>query len=289
MEINVLRNFLTIAEEGSMTAAADVLHISQPTLSVQMKHLEKELGVKLFDRHARSVSLTAEGAFLKERATDIVTLADQTEDEFRNRNGLLGGDIRIGCAESWLIAHLAQHMKAFKKRYPLFRFHLVSGDSPVVEDRLDRGLLDFAVIVREPPAGKYESLRIPGVDVWGAVLPSTDPLAAKSNLTADDLAGRDLIASEQAIASDIPRWCGEKMSSLTFAGTCNLPYNGVHCVEAGLGILLTFEHLVDTGHDRPLCFRPLEPRLESPMYFVWRSGRALSPIALRFLDSLQQQ
>lgn len=284
MEINVLRNFLEIAREGNMTAAAESLHISQPTLSVQMKHLEEELGKKLFVRHSRSLTLTEEGMLLRERASDILDMVDKTEAEFREMNNLQGGDIRIGCAESWLFSFIAQKLKAFREIYPLVRFHITSGDTDIVADRLDRGLLDFAVIVEPPQLEKYNYVEIPGTDTWGVVMRKDNPLSQRERITVDDLIGQDLICSEQSIKADIPRWCGDKADQLNFAGTCNLAYNGVRCVEEDLGLMMTFEHLADQGIRQPLCFRPLEPKLENRMFLIWKKYQIFTPIAEKFLD-----
>lgn len=285
MEINILRHFMAIAREGNMTAAAQSLHISQSTLSLQMKRLEEELGKKLFERHSRSVSLTDEGMLLRERAKDILLMVDKTEAEFKEMDILKGGDIRIGCAESWLVAKLAQKMKAFKKQYPLFRFHLTSGDTDIVLDRLDRGLLDFAMIVEPPNLERYNYIKVPGTDLWGVVMPADHPLAKKETITIDDLIGEELICSSQSIKADLPRW-SVKVDQLNFIGTCNLAYNGVRCVEEDLGLMLTFDHLTNQGLHRPLCFRPLTPKLENMMYMIWKKYQIFTPIAEAFRDFL---
>ena len=284
MEINILRNFMEVAREGNITAAAETLHIAQPTLSIQIKHLEEELGRKLFIRHSKRVSLTEEGMLLRDRASDILAMVDKTEAEFQEMNVLKGGDVRIGCAESWLISYLADKMKMLKEKYPLFRFHLTSGDTDIVVDRLDRGLLDFAFIVEPPQLEKYNYVEIPGEDTWGAIMREDNPLAGKDKITVDDLVGQELICSEQSIKADLPRWCKDKVDSLTFIGTCNLAYNGVRCVEEGVGILLGFEHLSDSGINVPLCFRPLEPGLTTKMYLIWKKYQVFTPIAQEFLN-----
>ncbi len=284
MEINILRNFLEIAREGNMTSAAERLHISQPTLSVQMKHLEEELGKKLFVRRARSMALTEEGMLLRERASDIVDMVDKTTEEFREMDNLEGGDVRIGCAESWRISYLAEKMQDLRRSYPLFHFHLISGDTDVVAERLDKGLLDFAILVEPPQLEKYNYIELPGEDTWGVVLRTDHPLAQKEAITADDLMGEDLICSEQSIKADLPRWCGDKVEHLNFAGTCSLSYNGVRCAEEGLGLMLTFEHLNDSGIRHPLCFRPLDPPLTNKMYLIWKKYQVFTPIAEKLLE-----
>lgn len=284
MEIRVLRYFIEIAREGSMTAAAEVLHVSQSALSKQMKELEDELGKKLFRRGSRSVSLTDEGILLRRRAEDILDMVDKTTDEFKAMDDLQGGDVYLGCAESYLISSVAEKIKKFKDRYPLFRYHIISGDRTVVLDRLDRGLLDFGVVVEMPSLDRYQYLELPGIDTWGVIMPKNHPLAKKEAIRAEDLYGEELICSEQSIEADIPRWCGKKIDKLNFTGNTNLAYNGSIFVKEGLGLMLTFEHLVQPSEENGLVFRPLEPKLENKMYLIWKKYQVFTPIAKRFLD-----
>lgn len=120
MEIRVLRYFLEIARSGNMSRAAKTLHVTQPTLSKQMKDLEQELGKKLFHRGSTSVSLTEEGMLLRKRAEDILDMADKTIDEFKALDNIAGGEVHVGCAESYQIKYLAQVIKEFKVKYPYF-------------------------------------------------------------------------------------------------------------------------------------------------------------------------
>lgn len=187
MEIRVLRYFLEIARAGNMTRAAETLHLSQPTLSKQMKDLEQELGKKLFRRGSTSLSLTDEGMLLRKRAEDILDMVDKTADEFRALDDITGGEVHIGCAESFQIKYLAQTIKEFKQKYPLFRYHLTSGNTEQVTERLDRGLIDFAVIVEPPNLSRYNYLEIPEADVWGLVMKKDDVLAEKKTIHFEDL------------------------------------------------------------------------------------------------------
>lgn len=170
MEIRVLRYFLEIAREGNMTRAAASLHVSQPTLSKQMKELEAELGKKLFRRRSSSISLTSEGMLLRKRAEDILDMVDKTTDEFSALDDITGGEVHIGCAESYLIKYLARVIKKFKEKYPLFRYHLTSGNTEQVAERLDKGLFDFAVIVEPPDLSKYNYIEVPESNTWGVIM-----------------------------------------------------------------------------------------------------------------------
>lgn len=287
MEIRTLRYFLAVAREENMTRAAEALNVTQPTLSKQIKSLEQELGQKLFVRHSFSIGLTDEGRLLQERAADLVRLADRIEGEFASMGDVTGGDIHFGLAESWQVRWLAREVARFKQDHPGLRYHLSSGVTAEVCERLDRGVLDFALLAEEPNAEKYESLRLPEVDVWGLIVPASSPLASHVSLMVDDLVGLPLLCSDQAWRLDIPRWAGERMDQLVLAGEVGLPYNASLFVQEGLGYLLTFDRLVGTGGETGLAFRPLEPRLETPSYLIWRRGQMLSPIAERFLEQLR--
>lgn len=288
MEIRVLKYFLETAREGSVTRAAAALHISQPSLSKQLKDLELELGKKLFVRSNYSIKLTDEGMLLRKRAEEILEMVEKTTDEFKALGNITGGDVRIGCAESHLVSYLAQVIRAFRGDYPGLRYHLYSGGTAQVTERLDRGLLDFAFIVEPPSLSHYNYIEIPGVDTWGVVMRRDHPLAALEAVTCDDLAGIDLICSEQSMKADIPRWCGQKADTLRFTGTVNLFYNGSVFVKEGLGCMLTFARLADTSPENCLCFRPLSPVLENKMYVIWKKYQVFTPIAELLVKRLEE-
>ncbi|MBQ8090081.1 MAG: LysR family transcriptional regulator [Pyramidobacter sp.] len=287
MEIRTLRNFLAIAREENMTRAAESLHVSQPALSKQMKALEEELGKKLFVRHSFHISLTDEGVLLRDRAASLVEMADRIESEFTSMNDVIGGDLYLGLAESWQIRYLARVVSGMKKDYPSLRYHITSGDTEQVAEKLDKGLLDFAALAETPNTRKYNALPFPQTDVWGLVMPADDPLAAREQITIDDLVGLPLFCSEQAWRREIAAWGGERMSELTLEGSFRLAYNGAVFVRERLGCLLSFERLVDTSPGSGLVFRPLSPRLETKLYLVWKKSPAFSPIAARFLERVQ--
>ncbi len=287
MEIRVLRYFLTVAREGSITHAAQRLHVSQPTLSKQLKELEAQLGKKLFVRGSFSVRLTEEGMLLRKRAEDILDMVDKTEEEFKALGEINGGDIHIGCAESDNIKYLARCVKALQTRYPRIRVHLYSGDTEDLSERLDRGLLDFAVIAQAVDLSKYNYLEVPESDTWGVVMRKDAPLATKESVCINDLLDLPLIVSRQGLREDIPKLFGEKVDRLRVTTTINLTYNGSVMVREGLGYLLTFDKLVNTGEESELCFRPLSPRLETKLYIVWKKYQAFSPAADALLRALQ--
>ena len=287
MEIRTLRYFLAAAREENMTRAAQALHVTQPTLSKALKALEDELGKKLFVRHSFRITLTEEGALLRDRAGDLVTMAEKIEREFLSLDDITGGELYLGLAESYQIRYLAREIRVLKERYPLLRYHITSGDTEQVTEKLDRGLLDFAVVCDEPDRRKYDALSFPEGDIWGLILPADAPLAQKEEIRIDDLAGVPLFASTQGWEGDIKRWAGERFPELRLEGSFRLAYNASMFVREGLGYQLTFRRLVDVSEESGLVFRPLSPRLEVQLYLIWNRTQALTPIAERFLAQLR--
>ena len=287
MEIRTLRYFLAVAREENMSRAAEQLHVTQPTLSKALKALEDELGKKLFTRHSFSIELTEEGVLLRNRAEDLVSMADKIEKEFLALDELTGGDIYFGLAESYQIRFLAREIKAFKTSCPGLRYHITSGDTEQVTEKLDKGLLDFAVICETPDERKYHAISFPEADYFGAAIPADSPLAGKECLTAKDLAGLPLFCSEQSWENDIRPWAKEQFSSLHLEGSFRLAYNGSMFAKEGLGILLTLNNLIDTSSESGLVFRPLSPHLEMKMYLIWNKYQSFTPIAERFLRQIQ--
>lgn len=287
MELRTMRYFLAVAREENMTRAAELLHVTQPTLSKQLKSLEAELGKKLFIRHSFSIQLTEEGVLLRKRAEDLVKMADKITEEFHTLDDVLGGDIYFGLAESYQIQHLAATIQKVKAVCPKLHYHITSGDTEQVVEKLDKGIIDFAVLAQEPDPIKYHSLLFPKPDEWGLVIPADDKLAQKGAITIDDLVGLPLFCSEQGWHHDLPRWCGQRMNELYLEGSFRLAYNGSLFVKEGLGYLLTFRHLVDTKPGSGLVFRPLTPTLETNIYLIWKKYQVFTPISERFLETIQ--
>ena len=288
MELRVLRYFLEVAREGSITHAAQRLHISQPTLSRQLKELEEELGKKLFVRGNYNVRLTDEGVLLRKRAEEILDMVGKTEEEFRSLGSVTSGEVRIGCAESEGICHLARRVRSLQARYPGIRFHLFSGDRGDLAERLDRGLLDFAVLVEAVDLLRYNYLALPGADTWGLIMPQEHPLARKEYIQPQDLMDLPLICPRQGLQQELSRWFGNKVTRLNIVATINLAYNGSILAREGLGCVLTFDRLIDVGPDSGLCFRPLFPTLHSKLYWVWKKYQVFSPAAELLLEEMRQ-
>lgn len=287
MEIRVLRYFLAVAREQNMTRAAKQLHVTQPTLSKQLKQLEEEVGKKLFHRSNYSIHLTEEGILLRKRAEDILNMVDKTMEEFQALDDITGGDIYIGAAESESFCYFASIAKRLQVRYPNVKFHLYSGNTEVIAERLDRGLLDFAIIVQEVDLSKYNYIKIPTSETWGVIMRKDAPLAAREWITVDDLLGLPLIVSRQGLTEDYPKVFKEKTDQMHIVATFDLIYNASIMVRKGFGYALSFDKLIDTSEESELCFKPLLPELKTNMYIIWKKYQVFSPISEKLLYEIQ--
>lgn len=292
MELRVLRYFLAVAREGSMTAAADFLHVTQPTLSRQLKDLEQELGKKLFIRSSHSINLTDDGMLLRKRAEEIIDMVDKLEAEFSSMEETISGDVYIGGGETDAMRQIARVVKDLQLHYPNIRYHLYSGNEDDVTDRLDKGLLDFGILIQPADLSKYKYIDIPAKDVWGVVMRKDSPLAHKDTIQAVDLLKVPLICSRQAIKQTFSKnefadWFGEDFDKLNIVTTYNLAYNAAIMVDEGIGYAITLDKIVNTSSDSNLCFKPLEPRLESGLNIVWKKHQVFSAAADLFKKKIQ--
>lgn len=289
MEIGVLRYFLAIAREGSITNAANFLHVTQPTLSRQIRDLEEELGQKLFVRGSHNMTLTAEGMILRKRAEEIISMVDKTEAEFSSMEHVIGGDIYIGGGETEAIRLVAEIAHDLRKDYPGIHYHLYSGNSEDVTERLDKGLLDFGILIQPADISKYDYIDIPARDSWGVLMRKDSPLAEKDVIRREGLLGIPLICSRQAISAKrgdnaFVGWFGEAFDKLDIVTTFNLVYNAAIMVEAGIGCAITIDKIANTSETSSLCFRPLEPRLDAGLNIVWKKYQVFSSAAELFLE-----
>lgn len=294
MEIRTLRYFLAVAREGSITRAANFLHLTQPTLSRQMQDLEQELGRQLLIRKSHRVDLTPEGVLLRKRAEEIVAMVDKTEAEFIALEDTISGDIYIGSGETRGLCPIADLIRQLRADCPGIRYHLHSGNAQDVTDRLDKGLLDFGILIQPADIAKYDTLSLPAKDVWGVLMRRDSPLAQKEYIQKADLMDLPLICSRQVITphpgeNAFADWFGEDFGKLDIAVNYNLVYNAALLVEAGVGYAITLDGLANTSEGSELCFRPLWPRLESGLDIVWKKYQVFSPAAELFLSRLREK
>ena len=287
MEIRVLRYFLETAREGNMTRAAERLFISQPTMSKQLKELENELGAKLFIRSNYSIRLTEAGLLLRDRAEDILSLVDKTEAEFKSLEETNSGDIFVGAPESEAMSLFAEAVHTLQKNYPRIRCNIYSGNLSDVCERLDKGLLDFAIVMSYVDLSKYNYLELPMKDTWGILMRKDDPLAGKSSFAASDLDKLPLICSRQWIDQESPRWLGAAAKDMNIVATYNLVFNGSVMVRAGMGYAVVLDKLVNTGEESDLTFIPLSGVPQTEMYVIWRKYQTFTPIAHLLLQELK--
>ena len=289
MEIRVLRYFLETAREGNMTRAAQRLYISQPTMSKQLKELEKELGTKLFVRTNYNIRLTEAGMLLRERAEDIISLVDKTEAEFKALEEVNSGDIYVGAPESQSMELFAEIVCRLQKEYPGIRCNIYSGNVQDVCEKLDKGLLDFAIVMNYVDLMKYNSLPMSTKDHWGVVMRQDDPLAAKESFSVSDLKKLPLICSKQWVDQEFPQWFQSDPAGVNIVATYNLPFNGAVMAKAGMGYALMLDNLVNTGERSEIVFRPLPDVPSAEMYIIWRKYQVFTPIAKLLLNELQSR
>ena len=266
MDIRVLQYFLTVAREQTISGAAEVLHMTQPPLSKQLKELEAELGKQLLIRGKRRITLTKEGMLLRKRAEEIVTLMEKTRAEISTSDEAVSGEVYIGGGETEGMRPIAKTIRRVQEKYPNIRFHLLSGDGYDVTEHLDRGLIDFGTLIEPLDMGKYDSKRLPRPDTWGLIMRKDSPLAQKERIVPEDLKDIPLISSRQLEGEDgLSGWLGYSSEKLNVVATGNLLNNQRLLAEENVGYVLTLDQIVNLSGDSPLCFRPLSPKLESWM------------------------
>ena len=293
MELRVLNYFLTVAREGGLTGASEVLHVTQPTMSRQIQELEEELGQKLFIRTTRSMVLTPEGMLLRKRAEEILEMAERTKSEFSAMGSTVAGDVLIGSGETFALKQLTDLMAQIREEYPGIHFQIYSGNAEEVAERLEKGLLDFGVFVEPADISRYNSIRLPVMDTWGLILRKDHPLAQKEHITREDLGDVPLIMSRQEMAAqkagnNYLDWFGGSYELLNVVAGYNLMYNGALMVRSGLGCAVGLDRIVNTTETSDLCFRPFDPPLEAGIVVVWKKYQVFSKAAEMLLEKMKK-
>jgi len=292
MELRVLKYFITIANEQNISRAAQIIHITQPTLSRQIIELEEELGVQLFERNRqnRKFILTDEGVRFYNYAVQITELSEKTIEEFRTNSSQVSGKIYIGAGESKSIACVAEAFKKIRKDHPKIEVSLFSGNAGLICERLDRGLCDFGIFIGFKNVEKYRHLTLKQKDRWGLLTRKDNPLAKYECIKKENLLEHyePLFLSEQASRHrELLHWFGGSMEKYNIAGSYNLIYNASIFTKENIASCITLEGLSDISAESPLCFVPLEPAIYSEVCLAWKKDRELSKAAKVLLDNLQ--
>lgn len=289
MEFRELQNFLAVAEEGTISGAAEALHVAQPSLSRQMKELEEKLGKTLFIRGNRRITLTEEGMILRKRAGELIRLMEKTENEITNTNRDISGDIYIGTAETMAVHYLTKTAASLQKDYPDIHFHLSSSDTNDTLYQLEQGLIDFALLFIPSNNEKYNTLRLPVSDRFGVLMRKDHPLADRKVLSfKEDLVTEPLIMSRLVKGKLFP---GIDVLDLNIVATYNLAYIASLMVEDGLGIAICFDSIVNISNKRKndLIFIPLEDDgMPIQPVFIWKKYQVLTKAAQIFVNQLQE-
>lgn len=287
MELRVLRYFLTIAREENITRAAQILHITQPTLSRQIQQLEEELKVTLFQRSRHRIVLTEAGMRLKLRAQDLIELADRTKREMEQKDEIISGEISIGCGETRNFRFLANVMEGFQDTYPEVYFSIYTGIADDVTERLDRGLLDFGLLIEPVDISCFQFIRMPEEDCWSVLLPKNHRLAEQKSISPCDLVDEKLIlAGRRSVNNQLEHWFGPYADQLKQATYMNLSlFNKCVLVEEGVGLALTLDFCyVPDG----LVMVPMDPPIRNGAFLVWKKNHFLSPTMARFTDAVRR-
>ena len=290
IETRLLQYFLAIAEEQSITRAADYLHITQPTLSKQMMDLEASLGKQLLIRGKKKVTLTEDGAYLRSRAQEIISLMEKTEASFRESEQIISGDVFIGCGEHRSTYPIMQIIKAIQEEYPDIRFHFFSGNADAITERLDKGLLDMGFLLEPEINPRYDYQKLPLYETWGVLMRKDSDFASRDSITFKELSSLPLIMPSQTSNSNqITTFFTDTLSSPHMVASYNLIYNAGLMVEAGIGYALCIDDLINTAGNHPLTFVPLSPTLKSNVYLFTKKYQVFSKATKLFLDRLQEE
>lgn len=289
MDIRVLKYFLAVAREQSYSIAAERLHLSQPTLSRQLKELEEELGKTLLIRSNKGVTLTEEGMILRKRAEEIVELLDKTEQEVKQSSDTVSGKVYIGAGETYAIKLIADTARKLQKDHPLVSYSIYSADGADVMDKLDKGLIDFGLIFQSYDTTKYESTEIPLKDKFGVLMRRDSELAEKQELHLSDLKDKPLIVPRQENHSHLlADMLGVEKEKLNITAEYNLVYNGSVMASEGMGYCICLDKLINVTGESNMCFKPIIPEIEVGCNFVWKKYTVFTKPAGLFLSQFKQ-
>ena len=285
MEIRVLRYFLAVVREESITKAADVLHITQPTLSRQLAQMEDEMGVKLFDRGTRKIVLTSEGLLLRRRAEEILELVDKTEKELIQQDEMVEGVVSVGCGDLAAVQMLPELFRSFHERYPAVTFDLYTATADHIKDRMDRGLTDVGLLLEPVNIEKYDYIRLNQRERWVAAMHPDSPLAKLERITPKALAGYPLILPRRLnVQSEVVNWFGSGFDKQDILFTSNLPSNSCIMVHNKLACSILIQGSITFWDKEKITYRPLSPELTATSVLAWKRQQPFSVAASKFIQ-----
>lgn len=285
MELRLLKYFLIVAREENITKAAEVLHITQPTLSRQLAQMEEELGVQLLVRGKRKITLTEEGMLLRRRADEMIQLLNKTEKELKEQENMIDGVIQIGSGELASSKIIPEVFSKFKEKYPKVTLDVYTGNADQIKERMDHGLLDIGLLLEPVNIEKYDFIRLPMKERWVMIMPKDDPLTQKDDISVDDIKGKPIIVTHRsAVKNEVENWFGDVFKEMDIVATHNLSANSAHLVEKGIGYAIVLEGSVSFYDPAFVVSRPLNPVLESTSVLVWKKNQLFSPTVQKFLN-----
>lgn len=288
MEIRVLRYFLTVVREEGINRAAEVLHITQPTLSRQLSQLEEEVGVKLFHRGARKITLTNEGILLRRRAEEILSLVDRTERELLEQEELVDGRIVIGCGELAAVQVLPEIIEAFHEKYPLVTYDIFTGNADLVKEQMEKGLIDIGVLLEPINIEKFDFIRLAGKERWVVLMRPDAPLADKEAVSARDLENLPIILPRRTnVQNELTNWLGDSFQTMQVLFTSNLSTNSAIMVQKGLAYSIVIEGSVPFWDKEKIAYRPLCPELTANSVLAWKKQQPFSLAANKFIEHIK--
>lgn len=288
MEIRVLRYFLTVVREGGINRAAEVLHITQPTLSRQLSQLEEEVGVKLFHRGARKITLTNEGILLRRRAEEILSLIDRTEKELIEQEELVEGRIVIGCGELAAVQVLPEIIESFREKYPLVSYDIFTATADLVKEQMEKGLIDIGVLLEPVDMEKFDFIRLAGKERWVVLMRPDDPLAAREAVSARELVQLPLILPRRMnVQNELSSWFGDLFKDTKILFTSNLSTNSALMVQKGLAYSIVIEGAVPFWDKEKIAYRPLYPELTANSVLAWKKQQPFSLAATKFIECMK--
>ncbi len=288
MEIRVLKYFLTVAREGGINRAAEVLHITQPTLSRQLAELEKEVGVTLLQRGARKSILTNEGILLRRRAEEILALVDKTEQELVEQEEQIEGRITIGGGELASMEIVPRLIAGFHKKYPLVTYDIYTANADLVAEQMEKGLVDIGVLLEPVNMEKFSFIRLEQKERWVAVMKPTDPLAKKKSIKVSDLVGQNLILPRRVnVKNELASWFGSSYKKLHILFTSNFSTNASIMVKNGLGRAILIDGSLPFVDKKQIITRPLAPSLTATSVIAWKREQPFSPATTKFIEHIK--